>query len=182
MKRINLIFLTIIFSSLLLFGQEDYKKLDGYVDFGSFEGLYNPEEFTEVNIEAPLLSLASKASKNKDQELANLLGNLKLVKVYTFQIADSKEADVTQKMIRITTKLTSDNWERIVKVKEKGEEVNVYLKNVNENIVGVTVLTMEKGGQATFVNIVGNIDLEAISKLSDKFNIPDLDQFKKKIK
>jgi DNA polymerase III gamma/tau subunit len=179
MKRISLIFLLVIFPSILLYAQEDITKLPGYVDFGNFDGLYDPEEYTEVNIETPLLHLAAKMSKGKDQELYNLLNNLKLIKVYTFQVAQSMESSVEQKINRITSKLNSEDWERIVRVKDRGEEVNVYLKNVNDNIAGVTVLTFEKDGEAAFINIVGNIDLEAISKLSDKFNIPELDKIKK---
>jgi hypothetical protein len=179
MKAIKFFLLLFIFSLTRFYAQDDVKKYPGYVDLGSFEGLYDPEEYTEVNIEAPLLNLVAKASKNKDEELYNLLSGLKLIKVYTFQVAEDKETGVEQKMKSLTNKLNSENWERIVRVKDRGEAVNVYLKNVNDNIVGVTVLTLEKNGEAAFINIVGNIDLEAISRLSEKFNIPELDTIKK---
>lgn len=179
MRVINFFLLLIVFSLSHLYAQEDIKKDPGYINMGSFEGLYNPEEYTEVNIEAPLLNLVAKVSKNKDEELYNLLSGLKLIRVYTFQVAEDKVSGVEQKIKSLTNKLNSENWERIVKVKDRGEAVNVYLKNVNDNIVGVTVLTMEKNGEASFVNIVGNIDLEAITRLSDKFNIPELDMIKK---
>lgn len=179
MKKIKIILLIVILPLVLLNAQDDIKKLPGYIDFGSFDGLYDPEQCTEVNIETPLLNLAAKLSKKSDPELYNLLINLKLVKVFSFQVPESKESGVEQKMNKITSKLTSEKWERIVRVKDKGEEVNVYLKNVNDIIAGVTVLTMDKDGEASFVNVVGNIDLEAISKLSEKFNIPELNKIKK---
>jgi hypothetical protein len=182
MKKIKIIIFIIVVPLIAIYAQEDIKKLPGYVDFGSFEGLYDPEQCTEVNIESPLLSLAAKLSKKNDPELYNLLTNLKLVKVFTFQVSESNESSVAQKINRITSKLVSENWERIVRVKDKGEEVNVYLKNLNDAIAGVTVLTMEKDGEATFVNVVGKIDLEAISKLSEKFNIPELDKIRKDYK
>jgi hypothetical protein len=179
MKAINYFLLLFIFIISGIYAQDDIKKYPGYVDLGSFEGLYNPDEYTEVNIEAPLINLVAKATKDKDQGLYDLLSGLKLIKVYTFQVAEDKESGVVQKMKSLTDKLNSENWERLVKVKDRGEDVNVYLKNVNDSIVGVTVLTIEKNGEAAFVNIVGNIDLEAISRLSEKFNIPELDRIKK---
>lgn len=177
MKTIK-IFISFILLSGILFAQEDVTKLPGYVEFGSFEGLYDEDNFTEVNVEAPLLNLAAKMSKEKDPELAKLLNGIKLVKVYTFGIDRKKESGIEDKIKRIAQKLTNEKWERLVRVKEKAEVVNVYLKPSSDGFSGLTVLTMD-GNEAVFVNIVGDINLEAISKLGDRFDIPELDYLNK---
>ncbi len=56
--------------------------------------------------------------------------------------------------------------------------MNVYLKPTSDGFSGLTVLTMDNN-EAVFVNIVGNINLEAISKLGERFDIPELDYIKK---
>ena len=53
---------------------------------------------------------------------------------------------------------------------------NVYIKlNNDKKIIGLAVTNFEKGGEAAFVNIVGNIDLSTIGKLGKKFGIPHLE-------
>lgn len=180
MKTIK-IFLSLIFLTGILLAQDEVKKLPGYVDFGSFEGLYNEDNFTEVNVEAPLLNLAAKMSKDKDPELARLLSGIKLVKVYSFGVEKEKASGFEDKIKKITQKLNADKWERIVRVKEKSETVNVYLKPASEGFSGLTVLTLDSN-EAVFVNVVGEINLEAISKLGERFDIPELDYIKKKDK
>ncbi len=180
MKTIK-IYLSLILITGIIFAQEDVQKLPGYVDFGSFDGLYSEDNFTEVNVEAPLLNLAAKMSKEKDPELAKLLNGIKLVKVYSFGVEKEKASGFEEKIKKITQKLNADKWERIVRVKEKSEAVNVYLKPTNDGFSGLTVLTLD-GNEAVFVNVVGEINLEAISKLGERFDIPELDYLKKKDK
>jgi hypothetical protein len=80
----------------------------------------------------------------------------------------------------IQSSLKNSNWERIVRVREKGEDMSIYLKtDKNSKINGLVVAGVEGDGQAVFVNIVGDIDLEAIGRLSDKFDIPSLDEVHK---
>lgn len=177
MKAIKLLVITFLLA-VSVSAQEDVTKHPGYVDFGNFEGLYNPEEFTEINIEGPLLKMVSNASQ-EDPELSSLLGGLKLIKVFNFSVNDKKKSEVGDKVDRIIKKLDSEKWERIVKVKDKGEDVGIYIKYAQDKIAGLTVLARDgRSGEASFINIVGHIDLNAISKLSGKFNIPELNNLK----
>ena len=59
------------------------------------------------------------------------------------------------------------------------EAANVYIKlNSKKQIIGLVVTSLESGGDAAFVNIVGTIDLATIGKLGKKFNIPHLEGLK----
>jgi len=81
----------------------------------------------------------------------------------------------------ISKKLVSKNWDRIVHVKSGDEYTNVFIKSStsDNNIYGLTVTTYQKDGEASFVNIVGKINLESISRLGAKFDIPSLDKIHK---
>jgi len=173
MKAIKFLLSILFLFSGASFAQDEVTKHPGYVDFGTFDGLYDPDQYTEINIEGALLKLVSNATQ-EDAELSSMLNELKLIKVYNFNVKDQKDTDVKEKIERITKKLSSEKWERIVKVKDKGEDVGIYIKYSSDKIAGLTVLAQEKSGEASFINIVGHIDLKAISKLSDKFNIPEL--------
>ncbi|MCF6269938.1 MAG: DUF4252 domain-containing protein [Melioribacteraceae bacterium] len=80
----------------------------------------------------------------------------------------------------IDEKLMNTGWDRIVKTRSRDEVVNVFILTSNEeNIDGLVVTTVEKGGEAAFINIVGNINLETIGELSDKFDIPSISDLNK---
>lgn len=154
----------------------DYKKEPGYIEFGDLSSLESGDNVTEVILDEKLLKLAAGVQKKGHQELNNLLSGLKLVKVNSFAVTSKNEERVLNKMKSLDQELTSNNWSRIVKTREHGSNANVYIKtNGNNNVVGLVVTTVSSKGEASFINIVGNIDLETISSLSDNFNIPSLD-------
>ena len=178
MKTLTKLFaLILLCTAVTVMAQKnDYSKYPGYVDMGSFTEFESGETFTEVIIEEHLLRMVAKMSKHEDEELASLIGGLKLIKVHTFEITPNNKSEAERRVSNIEKKLKSEEWDTIVRSKGKGERANVYIKTDKESkIVGLVVAAFEDDDEATFVNIVGDIDLEAIGKLSNKFDIPHLD-------
>ncbi len=154
----------------------DIQKDPGYIDFGDMSGLESDEMVTEVLIEENLLKLVSKFTGEDEPELSKLLAGLKMVKVNVFGVTEGNESKIQSKMNTLESSLNNKKWDRIVRVKEKGELTNVYVKyDGNEEIIGLLVMAFESSGEAVFVNIVGNINLETIGKLGKKFDIPTLE-------
>ena len=155
--------------------QEDYSKEPGYIDFGDVSAFENEDEFVEVIINERLLRMVSKLSKHEDEELANLISGLKLIKVNVLNLTKDNKKLVDDKIKSVEKQLKSKNWERIVTAKSKGDKALVYIKaDKDDNIVGLAVTANEESGSVAFVNIVGKIDLESIGRLSEKFDIPSL--------
>lgn len=187
MKSKTLLALALIFLATLTFGQKnDYSKYKGYVDFGNLEKFETSEEVVEVIIEEHLLRMVSKMAGKNEPELSGVLDGIKLIKVHTFGVSDENYDELKNIVKSVDKKLLQDGWDRIVKTRSKNEVVSVFILTTNEeNIDGLVVTTVEKGGEAVFVNIVGDIDLETIGELSDKFDIPsigDLNDHKRKDK
>lgn len=177
------IYLTAIISLFLivsLTAQSDVTKEPGYVDFGNFDAFQDADGVTEVFLEEELLSALAQISPDEDPNMMALLSDLKLVKVNVFHVNESIEGKIDARINEIDRKLSGTEWKRIVKSKEKDERANVYIKlgKNKKDVVGLVVTTMEKNGDAAFVNIVGNIDLKNIGKLGNKFDIPTLDKIK----
>lgn len=175
-KLINIIAIFVLVSAANLIAQDnDYLKEPGFVNFGDLSILEDGEMVTEIIIEEKLLRMVAKFT-NGDEELSSLIGGLKLIRVNTFEVTKKNQADLISKANSIDKDLMRNNWDRIVKTKSHGEVVNVYIKTIGEEeLAGLTVVTIDKGGEATFVNIVGSINLDAIGKLGQKFDIPGLD-------
>ncbi|MBN1301918.1 MAG: DUF4252 domain-containing protein [Melioribacteraceae bacterium] len=172
--------LIIAFTTFVYAQKADYSQYAGYIDFGDLSLVEKGEEVTEVLIEEHLLKMVSKMTKNSEPELSALLEGIKLVKVNAFELSENSFEQLKSRAEKIDKDLMSKNWDRIVKVKSRDEFVNIYIKTeADEKISGLVVTSIEKNQEAAFVNIVGDINLETISKLGDKFDIPSLDKIHK---
>jgi len=184
MKTAIKIFLLLIISfSLSVFAQdkEDYSNLPGYVNFGNLASFMKSDNVTEVNIEGYLMKMVSNLTEKSDPELSQMLGGLKLIKVYSFDVNAKNSDQLMSKIDQIDKSLTNKNWDRIVKVRSAKENTNVYIKTTpdQKTIVGLVVTSLEKDGESAFVNIVGNIDMDALGRLGSKFDIPSLENIHK---
>ncbi len=177
-SKLSSIFLSVLllFIASSSFAQKsDYSKYKGYVDFGDLSKFETDEEVTEVLIEEHLLRMVSKMAGKSEPELASVLDGIKLIKVNTFGVSNENYQQLAKLVKDIDAELLNKGWDRIVKTRSKNEVVNVFiLTSDEEKIDGLVVTSVEKNDEAAFVNIVGNIDLETIGELSDKFDIPSI--------
>lgn len=156
--------------------KEDYSKLAGYVDFADL-GLNEEEAVVEVYLHDALLGMVASMSKGSDPELADMLNKLKLIRVQKFLLDDdAKVGTVEDQISALAGKLEKSGWTAAVRMREKkGDNVYVYMKMGDKVLEGITVMAVEGGESATFVNIVGEIDPEQIGRLGHKFDIDELD-------
>ncbi|MBN1541184.1 DUF4252 domain-containing protein [candidate division KSB1 bacterium] len=179
MKRLSIIALLLIFA---LGGQAqttDAKKLVGYVDLGKYFDIDPKAVKTEVEISNPLLSLVAKASEGEDEKLSQLLNQLQLIKVYTLATDEKRLESIQEKIERLDTKLKSEKWDRFLRVREGEELTNGYLRLDGGKISGFTLLSVD-GRETVLINIVGNLDLESLNRLSKTFDLPKLDSLEQK--
>ena len=156
---------------------EDVKESPGYVDFENIDFFKDIEKKIEVSIKGPLLRFVSKASAQEDYELSQLLNNLKLIKVDVFPMDKTITSEVESIINRISKELESKNWERMVRVKEAKQHIEIYNQFIDDQLSGLVVMSVSDD-EAVFVNIIGNIDPAQLGKLGDKFGIPKLGDIK----
>ena len=181
MKTFKYLLMILSVPVLLCAQQKDYSGEPGYVDFGDLTQFEKDDNITEVYLDEKLLQMVSKMSKEEEKGASEFLSGLKLIKVNVFQVDQANEKNVQSKITEMDKQLVAKNWDRIVKSRQKGEFVNVYIKqDSNKKIAGLVVMVLENRGEAAFINIVGNIDLEQIGQLGHKFNIPSLGDIDKK--
>jgi hypothetical protein len=181
MKTLMKFAVIVLFASFVsLTAQEkDYSKYPGYVEFGDLKDFQSNERVTEVFLSENILNMVSKMTNENEPEVSELIGGLKLIKVHAFDVTDENKDKLLARVEEINQKVSGQNWERIVRVRDNSENVNVYIKtDGSEQIVGLLVMSVEPNSEAAFVNIVGNINLATIGKLGGKFNIPSLDSVK----
>lgn len=181
MKKYNLIFILFLSIGLVttsIFADEDkeIKKHPGYVNLDDIEIPGDAEETVEVYVKGPILKLVAKATEHEDPGLAEILSKLLLIRINTFSIDHGLTDKLKPKISKIEQDLQKQKWEKTVRVKERDNLVNIYVKfDDKDRIVGLVIMAIEDDDEAVFVNIVGEADWEAISKIGRKFDIHELE-------
>ena len=165
---------------------EDVTKLPGYVDFGVMNIFGKGEPTVEIIIESNLMNMVAAMMRNSDPELSNALAKLKQIRVQTFPIEQDQLEALERKVTDVSKRLDQAGWQKMVSVKQprQNKQTYVYMKWVNNIMEGLVVMDVDPKDEASFVNIVGQIDPEQIGNISSKFNFDsgDIDSLENVIK
>jgi hypothetical protein len=141
-----------------------------------FPGLADrADEIVDVTLDASMIRLASKflsATDADEREIRQLLGGLQGIYVRSFTF--SKDGQYDRSMIdRIKSQLGA-TWKPLVTVRSKYKEnVNIMADVRGDRINGLVIISAEPR-EFTVVNIVGDIDIDRLSKLEGEFGVPKL--------
>lgn len=148
----------------------------GYVDFGKIipatEG-----KFVEVNIPQGLLKFAAMFASKEEPQAAEVLGNLKHVRVNVVELSDANREQIIERVKAIRQELETKGWMQIVTVREqpKGDDVQIFTKTRGEEAIeGLVVTVISDRNEVVLVNIVGDIKPEQIATLAERFHIDPL--------
>jgi hypothetical protein len=148
----------------------------GYVDFGklvpSAEG-----KFVEVNLSPGLLKFAATCVAKQEPQAAELLSNLRHVRVNVVELSDRNREETLERVKAVRQELETQGWTPMVNVREqpKGDDVQIFAKMRGEEAIEGLVVTVISGNrEVVLVNIVGDIKAEQIATLAERFNIDPL--------
>lgn len=165
------VFLTLVLALLptFFFGQDVFNKFDG------------PEEITTVIVNKKMFSMMGKVdSKDKDaKQFLKLVEKLDNLRVFT--TANSKYAAdmkaTAEKYIK-TARL-----EELMRINDKGQSIRIMVKSGStDNIVKELLMFIQgtgKGNETVLLSLTGNFDLDDLSALTDRMDLPGGDNLKK---
>jgi hypothetical protein len=134
-------------------------------------------ETVDVKLDERLMQTTAKFFSGKDPDDAEIKEVLKGIKgIYVKSFTFEKEGEYSQAEIDLVmSQLRGSTWSKVLAVRSKkdGDNVEVYLNMVGDQIDGLVVLSIEPK-EFTVVNIVGTINLEKLAKLEGQFGVPDL--------
>lgn len=134
-------------------------------------------EFVEINLSSAMLKFAARIAARQEPEAAELIRNLKSIRVNVVGLDDTNRAGTIEQIEGVRRKLEAQGWTKMVTVREKngGDNVDVHVMQRGEEAIdGLVVTVLDKKGEAVFVNIVGNINADQIAQIADKFDIEPL--------
>jgi hypothetical protein len=132
-------------------------------------------ETVDVKLDERLMQTTARLFSSKDDaDVRELLKGVKgiYVKSFTFE----KEGEYSQTEVDlILSQVRGSAWSKIVSVRSKkdGDNVEVYLMMLGDQIEGLAVISAEPK-EFTVVNIVGPVNLDKLSKLEGQFGVPVL--------
>lgn len=151
----------------------DVRRMPGYVEINRLPEVEEAGTSVEVFLRKPLLKMVSMAVRQEDREFAELLDRLHLIQARIFE--DLGSTDLRSVVQSITDDL-DDGWERVVRIREKDERIDLYLRPDGDDIAGLYVAIQEdQGNEIVLVNIVGDIDPAELGRIGAKFNIEPLE-------
>lgn len=165
--------LGVVLSALPAFGQEPAR-----LNISGLEKLAaKASEVVDVNLEGPMLKLASKFMDQDDPDNAqvrDMLQKLKGIYVKSFDF-DKEGAYSDADVEAIRAQLRAPAWSKVVSVRSKkeGENADVYLMGSESNVQGLAIIAAEPK-ELTVVNIVGPIDINKLSEIGGHLGVPKL--------
>ena len=156
--------------------QDDFTSDPGYIDLQTVEAWFGERAKVEVNIKGALLELVAEASRHEDPELADLLAKLRAVQVRGYDVTPSDFAAAEGRMQDLAQRLEAQGWDTVIRVRDEGEFVNMFVRERDGVIAGLVVMTLAPDDEESFfVNIVGEIDPKQIGRIGRTFDIDPLD-------
>ena len=150
----------------------------GYVSFADLNDIFGVAPTIEANIHGAILRLVAEAAELEDPELADLLRRVRGVYVRVFDLDRLNLDTVKSYKDRVSRLLIEGGWDTVIAVRKRNEDVNMYVRLIDEEIAGMVVMSINHFDDETaFLNIVGDIDPEQIGRIGRKFGVSRVSEF-----
>jgi hypothetical protein len=145
-----------------------------------FDKFEDQDGITTVIVNKKMFSLLSKmeVKDKQEQEYVNLIKKLDNLKVFVTQ--SDKKSDEMKAVFDKYIKTAS--LEELMRVNEKGKSVKIFVKSgATDSQIKELLMFVEGIGQeeTVLMSLTGDFDLEELSVLTDKMNLPGGDDLKK---
>ena len=148
--------------------EDELKDLPGYVDFGDLSAAYGDPKIT-INLGGTMLGFVGMMSSSESPETSEMISKLKGIRVQIYTLDENTDAARDQ-FGKTKSSLKSSGWEPIVQVNEDDEQVLVYMKMIEGDMEGMTVMVVDEE-EAVFVNIIGQLNPAELGKVMDSFDV-----------
>jgi len=145
-----------------------------------FDKFEDQDGITSVVVNKKMFALLSKmeVKEKEDQQYINLIKKLDNLRVFVTQ--SDKKAD---EMKSISDKyIKSAALEELMKINDKSKSVKIYVKSgTSDSQIKELLMFVEGSGneETVLMSLIGNFDLNELSVLTDKMNLPGGDDLKK---
>lgn len=162
------LFMTILLMMpMVFFAQGPFDKFDGQ------------DDVTSVIVNKKMFQMMGNVKNKESQQYLNLIKKLDNLKVFT-----TSNTRVTSEMKAAADKhIKSAGLEELMRVNDKGQNIRIMVKSGSgETIVKELLMFIEGAGkdnETVLMSLTGEFDLNEISMLTEKMNLPGGEQLNK---
>lgn len=134
------------------------------------------DDFTTVNISSKMFSLFTmiEGETEEDQEVLDCISQLT-----SLRILSTDREDLYPELNAIAKKIPTKEYEELMSIHEKDQDVLFIIKEKDDVITELLVLAYGEKQEFTIISLMGVIDLDKISKLSKGMNVGGLKHLEK---
>ncbi len=143
--------------------EQQLKDHPGFFAIDDMKVFASEDITVDINLFGAMLRMIAAVDKD-NSDFGELVSGLKRIRVRIGSLHSGNEAKVRAGIAKAITELAAQGWEMIVRTREDGEEVSLFVRESDDEIEGLTLFLIN-GDQAVLINIVGAIDPELIGEL-----------------
>lgn len=168
MKKVLVTLVVVLMSSSATFAQSVFDKFDGQ------------DDITAVIVNKKMFNLLSNmdAKDKETKQYVNLIKKLDYLKVFVTE--NGKKANdmkaVADKYIKTAA------LDELMRINEKGKSVKIYVRSgATDSQIKELLMFVEGSGkeETVLMSLTGNFDIDELSLLTDKMNLPGGEDLKK---
>ena len=126
----------------------------------------------------PLLRLITESIPEEDEEAVNFVSRLLSVRLHVYEDIGGDVQQIAENMDEIATDLEAENWERVVRIRDDEDQVDIYLRfsESDDVVYGIALMIVSEDGEMVLANIAGDISFDDIGALGRRFDIDELSE------
>lgn len=143
------------------------------IDLSFLKGLESKaKESTNIDLGPDQLGLLMGLAANEAPELKALGKQIERVQVRTLEFDKEGEFNPAD-LDKLRESIKTSNFVPLISVKERKGFTEIGMRKEGDRMRGFVILSVEPK-EITVVNILGNLDMATLGKLSGKFGIPNV--------
>ncbi|MCK9996853.1 MAG: DUF4252 domain-containing protein [Candidatus Krumholzibacteria bacterium] len=149
---------------------ENFADELGYMDL---EWIVIPDDASEIqDIDlGPILGgISADAEQKGDDALVQILAMIRSIRVKSYSIEDGGNEMAKKSVDKVTAKLKTDDWKRLIYMKDGDETMSVNTKYDGPDLVGLMIVNYEPDDSVAFVNVVGDLNLGTLIGLAKRLD------------
>jgi hypothetical protein len=145
-----------------------------------FEKYNGKDGFTTVHITQELFGLFADLDESDPDvaEMKTMMEQLQYIRILMYDMADGGRQSELEAFRNDIKASNLTGYSELMNVKEKDQEVKFMAKK-NDGKISELLLLINEPNEAGFISIVGNIDINTVSKLSKTIHMDGMDELEK---
>jgi hypothetical protein len=145
-----------------------------------FEKYNGKDGFTTVHITQELFSLFADLDESDPDvaEMKTMMEQLQYIRILMYDLEDGGRQSELEAFRTDIKASNLTGYSELMNVKEKDQEVK-FMAMKNDGKITELLLLINEPNEAGFISIVGNIDINTVSKLSKTMHMEGMDELEK---